>query len=168
MCDCIKRRIQQEETFFKNANKKMVFSEPFYEFQLNDFFKGKKVYPVRKLITYRNVFGVETAFQCLCEDMSYWRTNLPKDVIDTIYQEIDLYTKYWYNHSCRCGKRLIRSFNDKDTLYISYSKENEEHIIRKIGGIETYPCICDSIDEEEYSDEDSTDESDEESEQEYY
>ena len=166
MCDCIKRRIQQEEQFFKNANKEMEFSEPFYEFQLNDFFKGKKVYPIRKLITYRDVFGVETAFPCLCEDMSYWRTNLPKEIIDTIYREIDLYMKYWYRRTCHCGKRLIRSLKDRDTFYISYSKDG--HKIRQIGGIETYPCICDSIDEEEFSDEDSTDESDEESEQEYY
>lgn len=164
-CPCIENVYIQEKDFFEKANKEFNYEGVFYDSQLKSFLSGKKTYPVQPIYTYRNVFGVEKAIPCRCIDMSNWRETLPRETLDEINSTIKYHTRVWNKQTCLCGRRLIKSLGE-DEIYIKLVKNPNYHVVRKIGGLFGYDCICNGIThDDENSDEETTeDESDEDSE----
>lgn len=163
-CPCVEKVHSRDKHLFEKANKEFKYEGLFYESQIKSFLSGKKAYPVQPIYTYRNVFGVETAIPCRCIDMSNWRETLPREVLNEINSAIKYNTRVWNKQTCQCGKRLIQSLNDYE-VYIKLVKNPNYHVVRRIGGLFEYDCICHSITDDEQSDEEmSEDESDEDSE----
>jgi len=164
-CPCIENEYLREKYFFEKANKTFNYQGIFYDSQLKSFLLGKKTYPVQPIYTYRNVFGVEKAIPCRCIDLSNWRETLPKEIIKNINYTIEYHTYSWNKQTCRCGKRLIKSLG-KQEIYIKLVKNPNYHVVRKVGGLFEYDCICNGItQDDEYSDEETSEsDSDEDSE----